>query len=206
MSIFIKLCSRVSTAIIILVMNFSVLFGEENINYEYKDMIKGEELAEVTIIEYASFTCSHCATFHKDVFPKLKKDFIDTGKVKFVYREVYFDAPGLWAGLLARCTNADKYFGIVDLLYKKQDKWSTGSSEEEILKELFSIGRQVGIPEEKIQQCMKNEKLALNMIEAFQKNTKLDAITATPSLVINGKLYKNLSYGDLKEELSKLLE
>jgi protein-disulfide isomerase len=187
-------------------MNFSVLFGEENINYEYKDMIKGEELAEVTIIEYASFTCSHCATFHKDVFPKLKKDFIDTGKVKFVYREVYFDAPGLWAGLLARCTNADKYFGIVDLLYKKQDKWSTGSSEEEILKELFSIGRQVGIPEEKIQQCMKNEKLALNMIEAFQKNTKLDAITATPSLVINGKLYKNLSYGDLKEELSKLLE
>jgi protein-disulfide isomerase len=206
MSIFIKLCSRVSTAIIILVMNFSVLFGEENINYEYKDMIKGEELAEVTIIEYASFTCSHCATFHKDVFPKLKKDFIDTGKVKFVYREVYFDAPGLWAGLLARCTNADKYFGIVDLLYKKQDKWSTGSSEEEILKELFSIGRQVGIPEEKIQQCMKNEKLALNMIEAFQKNTKLDAITATPSLVINGKLYKNLSYDDLKEELSKLLE
>ena len=107
---------------------------------------------------------------------------------------------------MARCTNADKYFGIVDLLYKKQDKWSTGSSEEEILKELFSIGRQVGIPEEKIQQCMKNEKLALNMIEAFQKNTKLDAITATPSLVINGKLYKNLSYGDLKEELSKLLE
>ena len=206
MSIFIKLCSRVSTAIIILVMNFSVLFGEENINYEYKDMIKGEELAEVTIIEYASFTCSHCATFHKDVFPKLKKDFIDTGKVKFVYREVYFDAPGLWAGLLARCTNADKYFGIVDLLYKKQYKWSTGSSEEEILKELFSIGRQVGIPEEKIQQCMKNEKLALNMIEAFQKNTKLDAITATPSLVINGKLYKNLSYDDLKEELSKLLE
>ena len=206
MSIFIKLCSRVSTAIIILVMNFSVLFGEENINYEYKDMIKGEELAEVTIIEYASFTCSHCATFHKDVFPKLKKDFIDTGKVKFVYREVYFDAPGLWAGLLARCTTADKYFGIVDLLYKKQDKWSTGSSEEEILKELFSIGRQVGIPEEQIQQCMKNEKLALNMIEAFQKNTKLDAITATPSLVINGKLYKNLSYGDLKEELSKLLE
>ena len=79
MSIFIKLCSRVSSPIIILVMNFSVLFGEENINYEYKDMIKGEELAEVTIIEYASFTCSHCATFHKDVFPKLKKDFIAKG-------------------------------------------------------------------------------------------------------------------------------
>lgn len=172
----------------------------------YEDMVKGEDSSEIVIVEYASFTCPHCATFHKEVIPKLQKEYIDSGIVKFVYREVYFDAPGLWAGLLARCANKKKYFGIVDLLYKKQDKWASGASEKEILKQLFSIGRQVGLEDETINACMQNKTKSLNMIDAYLKNAKSDQITSTPSLVINGKLYENMNYENLKIEIETILE
>ena len=88
----------------LLLSSFASSFAEIKNANEYQDMIIGRDSAKVTVVEYASFTCPHCATFHREVFPKLKEEYLDTGKVKFIYREVYFDAPGLWAGLLARCT------------------------------------------------------------------------------------------------------
>ena len=182
------------------------MFAENNNQNNYEDMVKGADNAQVTIVEYASFTCPHCATFHDEIFPKLKKQYIETGKVKFIYREVYFDAPGLWAGLLARCISPQKYFGVVDLLYNKQDKWASGSTEQEILKELFSIGRQVGLADEDINQCLQNKEKSLNMIDAYLENSKLDKIVSTPSLVINGKLFKNTNFDDLKREIDRLLE
>ena len=182
-----------------------VLFAETTSADDYKDMVKGINDSEITIVEYASFTCPHCATFHKEVFPKIEKEYIKTGKVRFIYREVYFDAPGLWAGLLARCADPKKYFGIVDLLYKKQSKWAAGSSEKEVLSELFAIGRQVGLEEERMNACMQNEDKSLSMIDAYLKNSKLDQIESTPSLVVNGKLLKTASFADLKLELDRLL-
>ncbi len=172
---------------------------------QYIDMVKGNPDADFTIVEYASFTCPHCASFHKEVLPHLIEKYVDTGEVKFIYREVYFDAPGLWAGLLARCTKKEKYFGIVDLLYKKQEKWASGSSEKEILRELFSIGRQVGIEEDKINSCFKNKNKSLNLVDAYLKNSKSDKITSTPSLVVNGKLLDYSSFDDLKTKLDGLL-
>jgi len=169
-------------------------------------MVKGNSDAKVTIVEYASFTCPHCATFHKEIFPQLREKYIDTGKVKFIYREVYFDAPGLWGGLLARCVSPEKYFGIVDLLYKKQSKWASGSTEKEILNELFSIGRQVGMEDEQINKCMQNKEKSLKMIDAYLENSKIDKITSTPSLVINGKLLKPNNFSDLAVEIDKILE
>ena len=182
------------------------LFAKDVNQNNYEDMVKGFSDAKVTIVEYASFTCPHCATFHSEIFPKLKKEYIDTGKVKFIYREVYFDAPGLWAGLLARCISPQKYFGVVDLLYKKQNKWASGSTEQQILKELFSIGRQVGMDDGKINQCMQNKEKSLNMIDAYLKNSKVDKITSTPSFIINGKLFKNTDFDDLKIEIDQLLK
>jgi protein-disulfide isomerase len=201
-----RLISKIIATIGILgITAFSVSSESENQN-NYEDMVKGSSDAKVTIVEYASFTCSHCATFHKEIFPKLKDQYIDMGKVRFIYREVYFDAPGLWAGLLARCVAPEKYFGVVDLLYKKQSKWASGSTEQEILSELFSIGRQVGMKDERINQCMQNKEKSLKMIDAYLENSKLDEITSTPSLVINGKLFKNLQFDDLKAELDILLD
>ena len=191
--------------IFFLILNYSLVGAETLKDSRYVEMVQGEEFAPVTLIEYASFTCPHCADFHKNVLPKLQKDYIDSGKVKFIYREVYFDAPGLWAGLLARCAGSENYFGIANLLYKKQDKWSSGSSSEEILNALMSIGRQAGISNEQTLMCMKDEEKALDLVEAFQKNSKDDSITSTPSLVLNGKVFKNIPYEDLKVEIERIL-
>ena len=206
MYIFRRLSFKTILAITILGLTPLAVFSENSNENIYLDMVKGHSDAKVTIVEYASFTCPHCATFHKEIFPKLREQYIDTGKVQFIYREVYFDAPGLWGGLLARCVSPQKYFGIVDLLYKKQSKWASGSSEKEILNELFSIGRQVGMEDEQINKCMQNKEKSLKMIDAYLENSKIDKITSTPSLIINGKLLKPNNFDDLAAELDKLLE
>jgi len=206
MSIFRKLKFKIILAITILGFASNAVFSENNKENIYLDMVKGNSDAKVTIVEYASFTCPYCATFHKEIFPQLKEQYIDTGKVKFIYREVYFDAPGLWGGLLARCVSPEKYFGIVDLLYKKQSKWASGSTEKEILNELFSIGRQVGMEDEQINKCMQNKEKSLKMIDAYLENSKIDKISSTPSLVINGKLLKPNNFDDLAVEIDKILE
>lgn len=180
--------------------------AESEGNNKYLDMSMGSPNASVTLIEYASFTCPHCAEFHNDVFPSLKKEYIDTNKVKFIYREVYFDAAGLWAGLLARCAEKEKYFGIVKLLYNKQKKWAFASSEKEILNELASIGRQIGINEIQFKDCLSNKDKALNLVQAYQENAKKDEITSTPSLVIENVVYKNMPYEEIKLEIEKALK
>jgi protein-disulfide isomerase len=200
-----KLSFLVFTIITIFGMVILPTFAENNESNIYVDMFKGPADSKVTVVEYASFTCPHCATFHKEVFPELNKQYIETGKVKFIYREVYFDAPGLWAGLLARCVDPNKYFGVIDLLYQKQSKWASGSTEKEVLSELFSIGRQVGMEDEQINKCMQNKEKSLKMIDAYLANSKSDQITSTPSLVVNGKLFKNTNFNDLKEEIERIL-
>ena len=92
------------------------------------DIALGAEDAPLTIIEYASFTCGHCANFHSDVFPQLKADYIDSGQVRFVQRDIYFDQVGLWAGILARCGGDDKYYAVSDMLFDEQKEWLSGGS------------------------------------------------------------------------------
>ncbi len=193
-------------AILIIVSVLTPVFSFANdMGFDgYHEMIKGDVNSEFTIVEYASFTCPHCASFHKEVVPHLEP-YINEGKLKFIYREVYFDAPGLWAGLLARCADKQMYFGIVDLLYKKQERWASGTSEKEILTELFSIGRQVGLKEEKINLCLKNKEKSLKLIDAYLKNSKADNITTTPSVLFDGELITYSSFDDLKLKLDVLL-
>lgn len=88
------------------------------------DRVMGSPDAPVTFVEYAMFTCPHCAAFNAEVFPKIKANYIDTGKVKLVYREVYFNKPSLWAGMLARCAPQERYFGIADVLFERQKTWA----------------------------------------------------------------------------------
>jgi hypothetical protein len=96
------------------------------------EMSLGNPDADVTVIEYASFTCPHCRSFHETVFGQLKTNYIDTGKINFIYREVYFDRFGLWGGIVARCGGEAKYFGISDLLYKQQSEWLAGGDPAQI--------------------------------------------------------------------------
>lgn len=169
------------------------------------DMVLGDETAPVTMIEYASYTCPHCAHFHNDVFKQLKADYIDTGKVKFVFREVYFDRYGLWASMIARCGGPEKFFGITGLIFEGQDSWVRAGGPSEIVGELRKIGRLAGIPKDEIEACLQNEDEARALIAWYQKNAEADQIKGTPTFIINGELVTNRPYDELKQVLDAKL-
>ena len=170
------------------------------------DMTMGDPNAPVTLIEYAMFTCPHCAAFTKDVLPQIKADYIDTGKVKLVFREVYFNKPSLWAAMIARCAPADRYFGIADLLFSTQNNWVTVADEKEMLQKLYSIGRQAGMSDAQMDACMQDRGLAEGLVAAYQTHAKADAIDATPTFIINGeKLVGENTYDDIKAKLDAAL-
>ena len=192
-----------------LLISFFMVFltnaSEINNTSDITPMIIGSKNAPVKIIEYASFTCPHCATFHNEVLPKLKNDYINSGKVLLEYREVYFDGPGLWAGLLARCQGNKKYFAMVDLIYKKQKDWASGNRND-IIEGLLSIGRQTGLDDKKSRKCMENSEQAKKLIDRFKKNITEDGISSTPSFVINDKLMSNMTYDKMKNIIESLLK
>ena len=169
------------------------------------DMTLGNPDAKVTLIEYASFTCIHCANFHNNSYDQLKADFIDTGKIKFVYREVYFDRFGLWAGMLARCQGPVKYFGITDLLFERRDDWLL-KSDAEIAEGLRKMGRIAGMTDETINACLADSAKAQALVAEYQKNKEADGVESTPSFLINGKNVSNPGYPALKEMIEKELE
>ena len=162
------------------------------------EMVLGNEDAPVVLIEYASFTCPHCRNFHEESFLKLKKDYIEPGQVKYIFREVYFDKYGLWAAMVARCGGSKKYFGLIDLIFKKQDEWTTGDVDEVVAK-LERIGKISGMSDNEIQNCMQNNTKARALVEKYRENALKDDIKSTPSFIINGKLYSNMDYDKLTE-------
>jgi len=159
-----------------------------------REMTLGDENAPVTVIEYASFTCPHCANFHAEVLDDLKANYIDTGKVRFVYREVYFDRFGLWAGMVARCGGGEKYFGIADLIYERQSEWTAGETPGEVAGNLAAIGRTAGLSEAEVGACLQDVNMAQALIAVFEETTQADDINSTPSFVIDGTKYSNMSY------------
>lgn len=172
----------------------SLAFGQQM--PEITDMRMGNELAPVQVTEYASFTCSHCATFHEDTFGQLKTNYIDTGKIDFVYREVFFDRYGLWAAMMARC-EPDKYFGIADILYKRQAEWSRSDQPVENIAAMRKIGLLSGLTNEQLDKCFEDQKMAEALVAHFQKTTTADQVTSTPTLFVNGTKYPNMSYEKL---------
>ncbi|MFK5998196.1 MAG: DsbA family protein [Rhodobacterales bacterium] len=172
---------------------------------EVLEMVLGNPDAKVVLKEYASFTCPHCARFHIDVMPSLKADYIDTGKIKFIYREVYFDRLGLWAGMLARCGGPEKYFGITDMLYTRQREWTQGKTGADIAENLYKIGRVAGLTDDAMVACLQDQDKAKALVETFQKNAEKDSIDSTPTLMINDVDHGNQSYSALKKLLDAAL-
>ncbi len=167
-------------------------------NAEVIEMWLGSDDAVVEVREYASMTCPHCARFHENVYPELKAEYIDTGKIRFVFREVYFDRSGLWASMLARCAGPTRYFGVIDLLFERQDDWSRQSDPVQVTEQLFRIGRIAGMSDETIKACMADRDFALAMIEKSDAERQADDVHSTPNLVVNGVNHGNLSYDKLK--------
>ena len=165
---------------------------------EIKDFSLGSPDAPVQITEYASFTCSHCANFHDTVFKSLKADYIDTGKVEFTYREVYFDRYGLWAAMVARCGGDMRYFGISDILFETQSVWAGSQDPNVVVENLKKIGRTAGMDDATLDACMKDGAMAEALVARFETNMKADGVEGTPTLFINGVKHSNMGYDELK--------
>lgn len=171
-----------------------------------QERVLGNAEAPVTIIEYASLTCPHCAKFHKEALPRLKKEWIDTGKAKLVYRD-FPTAPvalASYAAMVARCAPKDRYFKFLDVFFKQQRSW-TGSSDP--MHSLAQLARLGGMSQEDFDACTQNEELFTGIRErALDGQMEFD-IESTPSFVINGKVVRGgMSYedfNDLLEEAAK---
>jgi protein-disulfide isomerase len=150
------------------------------------DMALGPADSKVTIIEYASMTCPHCANFHNNTFKKLKEKYIDTGKVRFIFREFPLDRVAFMASMLARCAGPDRFFGMIDVMFRSQEKW--GRSEDPRA-ELIKIGRLAGMPKETIEACFTDQKLGDAILATRMEGHKKYEISSTPSFVVNGETF-----------------
>ena len=172
---------------------------------EIPDMVIGDADAPIEMIEYASFTCPHCARFHADVYPLLKADYIDTGKVKFIYREVYFDRFGLWASMIARCGGEARFFGLSNLIYEKQRDWSASGDPAIVIEELRTLAKTAGLNDEALDACMSDAEQAQALVGWYQANAERDQVSSTPSFLINGEKHGNMNYADMQVLLDGLL-
>ncbi len=165
---------------------------------ELTDYALGSPDAPVKIVEYASYTCPHCADFHAAVFKDLKRDYIDTGKVHFTLREVYFDRYGLWAAMVARCGGEMRYFGIHDMLFDQQKEWAASQDPVQVVQSLKTIGIAAGLDGAAIDTCLNDQATAEALIARFQTNMAADGVEGTPTIFVNGSKHSNMSYAELK--------
>ncbi len=151
------------------------------------DRVLGKADAPITIIEYASTTCGHCATFHKSTLPEIKKNWVDTGKAKLIYRDFPTGPAGLSVGasMIAHCSGPDRYFGVLGLIMENQDKWMRAENPLDSLKKLVRFAGMTGAD---VDACLTRQDLAKDIQDRAQAGSKKYDIESTPSLLINGKL------------------
>jgi protein-disulfide isomerase len=167
------------------------------------DKILGSESAPVTIVEYASVTCPHCAAFHRETYPTLKLKYIDTGKVRLIFREFPTQPAAIAIGgfMLARCAG-DKYFPMLDAIFEQQQSWA-----QDPYNGFLRIARQAGLSEERFEACLKDQKMAEAIQEVAIRGNKEFNVDSTPTFFINGKKYAgNLSVAELEKILEPLVK
>ena len=182
------------------------------------EMVLGDEKAPVTIIEYASMTCPHCANFHETAYPELKKRYIDTGKVRFIFREFPLDQLAAAAFMLARCSaqdvkaalpgaginqvSAQRYYGMIETLFAQQKTWAV----QRPLQPLLAIAKQAGLTEEAFNECLKNQKVLDAIEDVRQRGGKL-GVNSTPTFFINGKKFSGtLTIDELEKQMAPYLK
>lgn len=167
------------------------------------DKVLGQESAPVTIIEYASMTCPHCADFHTQTLPKLKEKYIDTGKVKLIFREFPLDPLAAGASILARCAPGDRYFPMIDVLYRLQRNWAAANDPVAALQQ---IARQTGFTQESFDACLRNQSLLDGVTAERDRASQRFGVNSTPTLFINGQVYRGaLSFDEIDKIVSPLV-
>ncbi|MEA2866563.1 MAG: hypothetical protein QOE39_1278 [Bradyrhizobium sp.] len=170
------------------------------------DMALGPANASVTITEYASMTCPHCAAFNAEVFPKIKSEYIDSGKIRYVFREFPLDIKAAAGSMLARCIakdDAGKYFAVIDMLFKQQNDWVMKNTTETLTR----IGKQAGLSQQQVEDCLKDQAL-LDKIAADQKYaSEVLKVNSTPTFFINGDVIKGeASFEEFDKKIKSLLK
>ena len=183
--------------IVLLIFSPSKPFAKES------EKFLGDNNAKITIIEYASMTCDHCANFHKNIFPEIYEKYIQTGKVKFIFRDFPLDKQALFAAILANCAPKEKYFDFVKLIFNTTQKWI--SVEDEFLKKLKNIGKMGGLSNDQIESCFRDENMVDLAINSRSNGEKKFNITSTPSFIINGKKYSSMTFEQFEKVLDNLI-
>jgi protein-disulfide isomerase len=170
------------------------------------DMALGPATASVTVTEYASLTCGHCAHFNETVFPKIKSEYIDSGKIRYVFREFPLDIKAAAGSMLARCIakdDAGKYFAVIDMLFRQQNDWVSKNTTETLTR----IGKQAGLSGQAIEDCLKDQAL-LDKIAADQKfASEVLKVNSTPTFFINGEMVKGAtSFEEFDKKIKALLK
>ena len=187
--------------VIIIILFFSSI---SNISGKTQRIVSGNKNAKITIIAYESLTCSHCANFHKDVYPQLKKEYIDTGLAKIEFRHFPLDVAAFNASKIAQCKD-DQSLEILETLYYNQSDWVKGSTVEEINNNLRRFIKNQGF-EVDFDKCINNKEIEDFILNDRIEGAKNFKINSTPTIIINNKKFeKNINYKNLKKSLEKLI-
>ena len=188
--------SRIFFALV-LIFGASLAGARAEVNDE---KVLGDPGARVTIIEFASLSCPHCAEFHKTRFDWLKENYIDTGKVRFIFRDFPLNRPALLGSMVAHCADPSKYFAYLSLLFKNQEKWAFSQPVEE---QLVKLARVSGMGQEKLLNCLEDEALAEKIIQSRLDSQNTYNIESTPSFLVGDQLIVGVPS---EERLRELIE
>jgi protein-disulfide isomerase len=169
----------------------------------YREFVEGNKNAKVTVIEYASLTCPHCAQFFINEYPRLKKDFIDTGKIKFIFRDLPTDNLAAAAAMLTRCAPGERGKPMVEALFREQEKWSQSSNPEE---ELRNQALLAGMNKEAFDACLKNDGILRQLQEVARTAVQKYQVQGTPTFIVDEEAIKGADYATLKEAIEKKLK
>ena len=180
------------------------IYGESALDITEKDFVIGNEDAKITIIEYASLSCSHCADFHVNTLETLKKEYIDTGKVKMVFRDYPFNYPALLGSMVLRCIPENYRYDYMNALFKLQPDW-VNKKNKKTIQELYKIMQSGGMTKEEYDACIYNTELENEILEGVMEAQNQFNIKSTPSFIINGKLIEgNKSIKEFRQIIDKI--
>ena len=177
--------------------------GAAGIGEKPGDMALGDPDAPVTLIEFFSLTCPHCEWFHKNIYNRLKSDYVDTGKLRFVARDFPLNAPALQAAVLARCAGGERYFTFVDVLFQTFDDWASSRDYTEKLAQLGELG---GVSRDRFEACLADKDLENSIFRSIASAQAEHDVSGTPTLVVNGDKYEGkMSFEALARHIDRLL-
>ena len=181
------------------------IYGKSALDITEKDFVIGNEDAKITIIEYASLSCSHCADFHVNTLETLKKEYIDTGKVKMVFRDYPFNYPALLGSMVLRCIPENYRYDYMNALFKLQTDW-VNKKNKKTIQELYKIMQSGGMTKDEYDACIYNTELENEILKGVMEAQNQFNIKSTPSFIINGKLIEgNKSIKEFRQIIDKII-